>query len=206
VRLVHPPLHDASQTSVGVNAFVVVVPDHLQPRRLTTLLSNLRPSGPLASIVQSHFTSLSSSDGREPVFPSYSLTLPQATFFSIWPSHSFEPPQLSLTLYSFLRSGLHPRWQHLGTFVLRTLFLLSWYQASSVCRTFPAVVVQRYSLDTFFQLQAALSAVHVSISVQIIPLLAMTAGTTTSRGQTWGGRRIKAHDDGLPIWLLTACR
>jgi hypothetical protein len=172
VRLVHPPLHDASQTSVGVNAFVVAVPDHLQPRRLTTLLSNLRPSGPLASTLQSHFTLLLLSGSRKPVFPSYSLTLPQAAFFSIWPCHSLEPPRLSLTLYSFLRSGLHPRWQHLGTFVLRTLFSSSYYQASAACHTFPAVVAQRNSLGTFFRLHAAISAVHVSIAVHIFSLLA----------------------------------
>jgi hypothetical protein len=41
--------HDSSQMLLRVNASVVAVPDHLQPRRLTTLLSNLRESGPLAS-------------------------------------------------------------------------------------------------------------------------------------------------------------
>lgn len=41
------------------------------------------------NFAQSHFILLLLSDTREPVFPSYSLTILSAAFPSIWPRHSF---------------------------------------------------------------------------------------------------------------------
>lgn len=89
LRMVHHPLHDPRQTLLWVNASSLVVPDHLQPRRVPILLSNLRPSDPLASTAQRSFHLVVALGTCKPVFSPYSLTVPAAASHSIWPRHSF---------------------------------------------------------------------------------------------------------------------
>jgi hypothetical protein len=171
-RLVHPPPHDARQTSVRVNAFVGVVPDHLQPRRLTTLLSNLRPSDPLASTLQVHFTWLSLSDSRKPVFPSYSLTLPRTVFFSIWPSHSFGTTSTIFNFVFFSQERAPSALAAVGNICSPYTLFITLVSSFLFPPHLPTVVAQRrYNLDTFFQLQATLSATHVSAHMHLVPCL-----------------------------------
>jgi hypothetical protein len=163
-----------------VNAFVGVVPDHLQPRRLTTLLSNLRPSGPLASTLHSHFTSLSLSDSRKPVFPSYSLTLPRTVFFSIWPSHSFGTTSTIFNFVFFSQERAPSALAAVGNICSPYTLFINQFQPSFSRHTFRP---QSYSARTTRHIlsTAGHSFRHSCEYLRASsPLRAMTAGTTRS--------------------------
>jgi hypothetical protein len=146
----------------------VAVPDYLQPRRLATLLSNLRPKWFSCFTSQRSFhlvVALGTYQSR--VFIIY-LTVPPPTFPSIWPLHSFGT---SPTIFKFIffsgagsiRAGCD--WEHLfsvHSFYFRLSVLLSPHLLSRSRTT----LLPRHILST-----ASLSfTVHVSLAVHTTSL------------------------------------